>query len=141
MLGVAIVLFVISRWREGRTAAVWGLPPLFLIWANMDTGFAAGLLILMAALLLIRPGRRQRPTSAGARARGQRSRRARQPDRAEHLRLGDRRRHQPRRRAEPRPGWASPNFHDWSSAIFEAEIILMVVLWTISGGPDRFAQS
>ena len=66
VLGVAIVLFVVSRWREGRTAAVWGLPPLFLLWANMDAGFAAGLLILVGALLIIRPvaghasgGRRQ----------------------------------------------------------------------------------
>ena len=63
VLGVAIVLFLINRWRDGRTAAVWGLPPLFLLWANMDTGFAAGLLILVAALLLIKPagatGRRQ----------------------------------------------------------------------------------
>jgi hypothetical protein len=36
-------------------------------------------------------------------------------------------------------GWASPNFHDWSMRVFEAEIILMVILWTVSGGPDRFA--
>lgn len=138
VLGVAIVLFVISRWREGRTAAVWGLPPLFLIWANMDTGFAAGLLILMAALVLIRPaddsGRRQMALALVVSAiaalanpigpniyvsviAGVIS-----PGAAQNL-----------------TGWASPNFHDWSMRIFEAEIILMVVLWTISGGPDRFA--
>jgi hypothetical protein len=138
VLGVAIVLFVLSRWREGRTAAVWGLPPLFLIWANMDPGFAAGLLLLVAALALIHPagssGRRQLalalvvsvvavlanpigPSIYSSVIAGVFS-----PGAAQHL-----------------TGWASPNFHDWSLRIFEAEIILMVVLWTISGGPDRFA--
>ncbi len=138
VLGVAIVLFVISRWREGRTAAVWGLPPLFLIWANMDTGFAAGLLILVGVLVLIRPagdsGRRQLglavlvsaiaalanpigPSIYVSVIAGVIS-----PGAAQNL-----------------TGWASPNFHDWSMRIFEAEIILMVILWTISGGPDRFA--
>ncbi len=138
VLGVAIVLFVLSRWRQGRTAAVWGLPPLVLIWANMDTGFAAGLLILLAALLLIRPagstGRRQLaialavsviaavanpigPSIYASVIAGVFS-----PGAATNL-----------------IGWASPDFHDWSMRIFEAEIILMVVLWTISGGPDRFS--
>ena len=138
VLGVAIVLFVLSRWREGRTAAVWGLPPLFLIWANMDPGFAAGLLLLVAALALIHPagssGRHQLalalivsvvaalanpigPSIYSSVIAGVFS-----PGAAQNL-----------------TGWASPNFHDWSLRIFEAEIILMVVLWTISGGPDRFA--
>ncbi len=138
VLGVAIVLFVLSRWREGRTAAVWGLPPLVLIWANMDTGFAAGLLILLAALLLVRPagstGRRQLAIALAVSAvaavanpigpsiyasviAGVFS-----PGAATNL-----------------IGWASPNFHDWSMRIFEAEIIVMVILWTISGGPDRFS--
>jgi hypothetical protein len=138
ILGVAIVLFVVSRWREGRVAALWGLPPLFLMWANMDGGFAAGLLILMAALLLLRPagaaGRRQlglaiavsaiavlaNPLGPGIYASiiaGVIS-----PGAAQHL-----------------AGWASPNFHDWSDRLFEAEVVLVVVLWTISGGPDRFS--
>jgi hypothetical protein len=138
VLGVAIVLFVISRWREGRTAAVWSLPPLFLIWANMDTGFAAGLLVLVAALLLIKPagsaGRRQlaiavavsavaalaNPLGPGIYASVVAG--VFDPGAAQNL-----------------SGWASPNFHEWSDRLFEAEIVLMVVLWTISGGPDRFS--
>src|ERR1700680_4949536 len=36
-------------------------------------------------------------------------------------------------------GWASPNFHDWSAPLFEAEVILVLILWTVSGGPDRFS--
>lgn len=138
VLGVAIVLFVINRWREGRAAAIWGLPPLFLVWANMDAGFAAGLLLLVAALLLLRPsgatGRRQlavaiaigavaalaNPLGPGIYASvvaGVIS-----PGAAQHL-----------------AGWASPNFHDWPARLFEAEVLLLVVLWTVSGGPDRFS--
>ena len=102
VLGVAIVLFVVTRWREGHTSAVWGLPPLFLLWANMDSGFAAGLIILLAALLLIRraaaPRRRPARTSAGH----QRCRGPCQPGRAGHLRLGALRRLQPGCRAESR---------------------------------------
>jgi hypothetical protein len=138
VLGVAIVLFVISRWREGRSAAMWGLPPLFLVWANMDAGFAAGLLLLVAALLLLRPaggtGRRRlalallvsavvalaNPLGPGIYASivaGVVS-----PGAAQNL-----------------AGWASPNFHDWPGRLFEAEVIIVVVLWTVSGGPDRFS--
>ncbi|MGA7989049.1 MAG: hypothetical protein WCB51_11700 [Candidatus Dormiibacterota bacterium] len=138
VLGAAIVLFVISRWRAGRAAAVWGLPPLFLLWANMDSGFAAGLLILVAALLFIKPaggaGRRQLAIALAVSAvaalanplgpgiyvsviAGVVS-----PGAAQNL-----------------TGWASPNFHEWSDRLFEAEIILMIVLWTVSGGPDRFS--
>jgi hypothetical protein len=138
VLGVAIVLFVLNRWREGRTAAIWALPPLFLVWANMDSGFAAGLLLLVAALLLIRPtnatGRRQlalvlivsavavlaNPLGPGIYTSVIAS--VFSPGAAQNL-----------------AGWASPNFHDWSDRLFEAEVILMVVLWTISGGPDRFS--
>jgi hypothetical protein len=138
VLGVAVVLFVINRWREGRTAAIWGLPPLILVWANMDTGFAAGLLLLVAALLLIRPagatGRRQfalvilisavaalaNPLGPGIYASVIAS--VFSPGAAQNL-----------------TGWASPDFHQWPMRLFEAEMILMIVLWTISGGPDRFS--
>jgi hypothetical protein len=140
VLGVAIVLFVISRWREGRTAAVWGLPPLFLLWANMDAGFAAGLLIVLAALLLIRPSnahasgsRRQlgaalaisavvalaNPVGPGIYASVLSG--IFNPGVAQAL-----------------AGFGSPNFHEWWARLFEAEVVLVIVLWTVSGGPDRF---
>jgi hypothetical protein len=140
VLGIAIVLFVVSRWREGRTAAVWGLPPLFLIWANMDAGFAAGLLLLLAALLLIRTAsghttgsRRQlgaalvisaiaalaNPVGPGIYASILSG--VFNPGVAQAL-----------------SGFGSPNFHEWWARLFEAEVVLLVVLWTISGGADRF---
>jgi hypothetical protein len=141
VLGVAIVLFVISRWREGRTAAVWGLPPLFLLWANMDAGFAAGLLIVLAALVVIRTpaghasvSRRQlaaalalsavaalaNPVGPGIYASVVSG--VFNPGVAQAL-----------------AGFGSPNFHEWWARLFEAEVVLVVVLWTISGGPDRFS--
>ena len=36
-------------------------------------------------------------------------------------------------------GLASPDFHDWSARLFEAEVVLVIVLWTVGGGPDRFS--
>ncbi|HVC40583.1 MAG TPA: hypothetical protein VND54_01260 [Candidatus Saccharimonadales bacterium] len=141
VLGVAIVLFVISRWREGRTAAVWGLPPLFVIWANMDAGFAAGLVILLAALLLIpagsakhSAGRRQlgialvvsaiavlaNPAGPGIYASVLSG--VVNPGVAQSL-----------------AGFGSPNFHDWWARLFEGEVVLLIALWTVSGGPDRFS--
>jgi|GEM_PF-3308542 len=138
VLGVAIALFVISRWREGTSAAIWGLPPLFLLWANMDGGFAAGLLLLVGAVAWLRPvspaNRRQlavalvvsaiaalaNPLGPGIYASVIAG--VVDPGAAAHL-----------------AGWASPNFHDWSARLFEAEVILVLILWTVSGGPDRFS--
>ena len=51
VLGVGIVLYVLARWREGRGGAVWILPPVFLLWANIDTFFVAGILIVAVTLL------------------------------------------------------------------------------------------
>jgi hypothetical protein len=140
VLGVAVVLFVISRWRDGRTSAVWGLPALFLLWANMDAGFAAGLLILLAAVLLIpgapsHPGSRRQlalalgisaiaalanPVGPGIYASVLSS--VFDPGVAQGL-----------------AGFGSPNFHEWWARLFEGEVLLVIVLWTVSGGPDRFS--
>jgi hypothetical protein len=141
MLGVAIVLFVVGRWREGKTSAVWGLPVLFLVWANMDAGFAAGLLILLAALLLIPKAaaphagsRRQlaialgisavtalaNPVGAGVYVSVLSG--VFNPGVAQSL-----------------AGFGSPDFHDWPARLLEGEVIAVIVLWTVSGGPDRFS--
>jgi hypothetical protein len=141
VLGVAIVLFVISRWLEGRTAAVWGLPPLFLLWANMDAGFAAGLLILLAALLLM-PGtaaghpvsRRQLAVALGISAVAVLANPVGPGIYASVLsgvfNPGV---------AQSLAGFGSPNFHEWWARLFEGEVVLVIVLWTISGRPDRFS--
>ena len=44
VLGLALCLLLLSRWREGSsTRAVWLLAPLMLLWANLDAGFVIGL--------------------------------------------------------------------------------------------------
>ena len=140
VLGVAIVLFVISRWREGRTAAVWGLPPLFLLWANMDAGFAAGLLILVAALLLLQPGRRRRAAAQLAIALASAlSRRSRTPLGPGIYALGDRRGRRARGRPEPHRVGSPELPRVVGPHSSKREIVLMIVLWTVSGGPDRFS--
>jgi hypothetical protein len=141
VLGVAVVLFVISRWREGHTAAVWGLPPLLLVWANMDAGFAAGLLILLAALLCIRPlgaapsgARRMLAIALGVSALAVLAN-PMGPGLYASVVAGI---FNPGV-AQSLVGFGSPNFHDWSARLFEAEVVLVIVLWTVSGGPDRFS--
>jgi hypothetical protein len=54
-LGVALTLLIIRRWRDGSQRAVWLLPPLFLLWANLHAGFVAGLAILAFTLVIHRP--------------------------------------------------------------------------------------
>jgi hypothetical protein len=56
-LGVALTLLIVVRWRDGNRWVVWLLPPLFVLWANLDAGFIAGLGLLAFALLIQRPGR------------------------------------------------------------------------------------
>jgi hypothetical protein len=51
LLGVALVLWVWSRIASDRWAAVWAVPPLFLLWANLHGGFVAGWVILAALLV------------------------------------------------------------------------------------------
>jgi hypothetical protein len=138
VLGVAIVLFVLARWREGHTSAIWGLPVLFLLWANMDAGFAAGLIILLAAVLLIpsatAPRRRQLALALGISAVAVLANPVGPGIYASVLsgvfNPGV---------AQGLAGFGSPDFHQWWARLFEAEVILIVVLWTISGGPDRFS--
>lgn len=50
LLGFALVLWMWHRSREGQTAWLWAVPPLFLLWGNLHGGFTAGLFVL--ALIL-----------------------------------------------------------------------------------------
>ncbi|MFH0852143.1 MAG: hypothetical protein V1845_00855 [bacterium] len=46
ILGLAIVLFILLRWRQNHnTKILFWLPPVFLIWANIHPGFAMGLVL------------------------------------------------------------------------------------------------
>ena len=52
LLGAGAVLYVLARAREGDDRLLWSLPPLFLLWANLDGGFTAGLVIVFVAWAL-----------------------------------------------------------------------------------------
>ena len=56
-LGVALTLLIVVRWRDGDRWVVWLLPPMFLLWANLQAGFIAGLGLLAFTLVIHRPGR------------------------------------------------------------------------------------
>lgn len=46
LLGLAVLLVVLQRSRNGENRALWLIPPLFLLWANLHGGFTAGLFLL-----------------------------------------------------------------------------------------------
>lgn len=70
VLGFACVLLVLSRWHDGRSRAVWFLPPLFLLWANLHAGFVAGLALLVFTLMTTTPAKRPPATRVLAIAAG-----------------------------------------------------------------------
>ena len=57
-----IVLF--SALETGSRRGLWLLPPLFVVWANIDGGVGHGLLVLALATVAQRLERRQRPSQA-----------------------------------------------------------------------------
>jgi hypothetical protein len=137
VLGVAIVLFVITRWREGRSGFLWILPPLFLFWANLHAGFIAGLVILAVAALIARP---LAPVTAV-------------PRRAMSLAIAG-----SLAATLINPAgfgiypyiletfanptltqgiveWASPDFHGLWLRVFEVSVVALVFLWATGGGP------
>ncbi|MEX1098340.1 MAG: hypothetical protein WED34_20005 [Planctomycetales bacterium] len=49
LLGLALVLLVLNRWRYGDAPrGVWWLVPIFLLWANLDPWMYVGMLALLA---------------------------------------------------------------------------------------------
>ncbi|MBV8527713.1 MAG: hypothetical protein JOZ75_05315 [Candidatus Dormibacteraeota bacterium] len=47
VLGAGAVLYVLARAREGNSRLAWLLPPIFLVWANLDGSFITGLVIVL----------------------------------------------------------------------------------------------
>lgn len=52
LLGLAACVLVLERVKDGRwpARALWGLPPLLAVWANLHGGFLAGVALLLAYL-------------------------------------------------------------------------------------------
>lgn len=140
LLGAALVVLLVNRWREGSARALWALPVVFLVWANLHAGFIVGFAVLAIALLTASPlapatSLRRRPLLLAALACA-----------AATL-------------VNPAgPGlyryvaetflnptltsaiveWLSPDFHNAWYRLFEAQVVLLVVLWTAAGGPRRY---
>lgn len=137
LLGTGAVLYALARWREGRAAAVWILPPLFLVWANVDTLFVAGLLIVAATLLvtsLTRPDGAHRGHLAGALVMSALLALINPYGPGLYASvftvIAD------PAIAQLTTVWASPDFHTWWLRLFEAEGVLLVVFWVTGGGPE-----
>ncbi|HEX6493339.1 MAG TPA: hypothetical protein VF112_07490 [Candidatus Dormibacteraeota bacterium] len=141
VLGLALTLLLLSRWREGSTRAVWFLPPLLLLWANLDAGFVVGLAAVTLTALTVALHRRFAPGSEPD-ARLRRLWLALLAAAAVTL-------------ATPAgihlygslgqdlagaglgiSGWQSPTFHTWPMRLVELEAVTLVVLWTAAGRLD-----
>lgn len=136
VLGAGAVLHVLARAREGNSRLLWLLPPMFLLWANLDGSFITGLAIL--AVVWATEGRRRAvfrrallwaaiasaaaavinpagiglyqwvATTAGGPATAQLS-----------------------------TTFASPDFHGGWLRLFEAVATLLVISWVAGGGATR----
>ncbi len=141
VLGLAVCLLLLTRWREGSTRAIWLLPPLMLLWANLDAGFVTGLGLVALGGLTVAVHRRLVPGSEAS---------ARLGPLAAALLLGLAATlatpagvHLPGSLSENLAGaglgitgWQSPGFHTWPMRLFELEAVGMVVLWALAGRLD-----
>lgn len=143
LLGTAIVLWIVSRWREGSTRVVWLLPPLFLVWANLHAGFVTGFAVLLLVLLTVVVWRRVQPATA-----------PRVPVRPLALALlagaiatlvnpAGVHLYPYIFETFANPSltngiteWMSPDFHLTALRLFEVEAVLLVVLWVAGRRPD-----
>jgi len=52
VLGLAILIFIILRWRNNpHSKIIWWLPLLFVIWTNIHPGFVAGLVLFVIFII------------------------------------------------------------------------------------------
>ena len=66
LLGLALLLWLWSRYQRQEILNFWIIPPLFLLWANLHGGFTAGLFafgLLLIVALLVRLVADARPNS------------------------------------------------------------------------------
>lgn len=143
VLGSAVTLWVLMRWREGSTRVLWVLPPLLCVWANLHAGFVSGIALCVlvglsvAVWRLVQPGAapaaRLQPLAiavvvavvatlvnpAGVHIYPYIASTFTNPTLTEGI-----------------TEWMSPNFHDWWLRLFEGEAMLLAVLWALSRRPD-----
>jgi hypothetical protein len=140
LLGTAILLLVITRWREGSTRALWALPPVLFLWANLHAGFIVGLLLLLIAWLfassLLPGGRVNRRAMAVAIAVSALATMLNPAGPGIYRYVAETFLNPTLTSAIVE--WQSPDFHNLWLRLFEAQVMLLVLLWAISGGPRLF---
>ena len=137
LLGAAVVLNVLVRWRGGSMRALLVLPPVFALWANLHAGFTIGLAILALAAVATRGVPRRSRLLLGAGLAAAALATLLNPsgpalwgyvastfDNATLTGVV--------------VEWQSPDFHDVFLRLFELEAILLVVAWTLSARRDLF---
>jgi len=143
VLGAAVTLLIVVRWRDGSRRAPWALVPLLAVWANLHAGFLVGLALPLIAALTVSVWQLAAPVSA-PKARTGRLVLATAAAAAAVL-------------ANPAgphlygyvaqtfvnptltgsiTEWQSPNFHLTGLRLFEIEAVGLVVLWVLSRRPD-----
>src|SRR5258708_40219100 len=60
VLGTAITLLIVTRWRDGSTRVVWALVPLLAVWANLHAGFVTGAAVALLAAAVVAAHRAMR---------------------------------------------------------------------------------
>ncbi len=137
LLGAALVLNVVMRWRRGSHRALLALPPLLALWANLHAGFVIGLGIAVLALLAVREvDRRSRLLLAAAISAAGLATLVNPAGPGLWGYVGA---------TFTNPTitavvteWQSPNFHDTWLRLFEAQAILLVIAWVLARRRDPF---
>ncbi len=137
LFGAAVVLYLLSRWRQGSSRVLLALPPLFALWANIHAGFVIGLGIAVLALVVVRGVEHRHRLLLGAAIAASALATLINP---------------------AGPGlwsyvgatftdptitgivteWQSPDFHDVLLRVFEAQAILLVIAWVLAPRRDLF---
>ncbi|MHB8718759.1 MAG: hypothetical protein ACYDAC_07700 [Candidatus Dormibacteria bacterium] len=137
LLGTAVVLYVIARWRQGARRVLYALPPVLALWANLHAGFITGLAIMALALLVVRDvdaaSRRSLAIAlvaslvatllnpAGPRLWGYVISTFDNPT-----------------LTSLATEWMSPDFHNLFLRIFEVNVVLLLVAWFLAPRRDAF---
>lgn len=141
VLGAALTLLVVTRWRDGSTRVVWALVPLLAVWANLHAGFVVGPALALIAAAVVAGHRaaggdetaRVRPlllavaaglaatliNPAGPRLWGYVAQTFANPTLTAAI-----------------TEWQSPDFHSTIFRLFEGSVIALVALWAWSRRAD-----
>ena len=137
LLGAALVLNLVMRWRRGSDGVLFALPVIFAVWANMHAGFVIGLGIAVVALVTIGGiDRRSRLMFGGAIVASILATLVNPAGPGLWSYVGA-------TFTDPTitgvvTEWQSPDFHDVWLRLFEAEAILLVVAWVLAPRADLF---